>query len=294
MLPIASYGLSLIQTLPNMGAGVSMIFSEPYSLLILAFAVLGLIIDLWVDEEQRKHLIDGHRAWWDRLRSATHSQLLSDAASGFYGIPTIKIAAGRSRFFYIAIANVAVGVAGTGSLIVGALIFTPNPEAVFSHVYNFFAAPSAAIVLAWLAATYGLLSRIVREPSSSLQFLFIFLLAVGAFLMWVSLMHMGTWLEWQHKRTATGYGTEWFYAEVFIEYVREPIGRLVSLTAALIVGIPVAPCLLRVFFSTGCKCLRPVLKPLLSYLIVGIAVTRRGVLGILALLLALLTGVFGT
>ena len=271
-----------------------MIFFEPYSFLVLAFAILGLIIDFWIDGDRRKHLIDGHQVWWDKFRSATHSQLLADAASGFYGIPTIKIAGGRSRFFHIAIAIVAVGVAGIVFLLVGALLFTPNPEAVFSHAYNFFAAPSAAIILAWLAATYSLLSRIVREPSTSLQFLFIFFLAAGALLMWVCLMHVGTWLEWQHKRTATGYGTEWFYAEVFIEYVREPIGRLISLTAALMVGIPVAPCFLRVFFSTGCKCLRPILKPLFSYLIVGIAITRRGVLGVLALLLALLTGIFGT
>lgn len=271
-----------------------MIFSEPYSVLVLVFAVLALIIDLWVYGDRRNRLIDEHQAWWDRLQTATYSQLLSDAASGFYGIPTIKIAGGRSRFFHIAIANVAVGVVGIGSLVVGALLFTPNPEAVFSHVYNFFAAPSAAIVLVWLAATCGLLSRIVREPSIALQLLLIFFLAAGAFFMWVCLMHMGTWLEWQHKRTATSYGTEWFYAEVFIEYVREPIGRLVSLTAALLVGIPVVPYFLRVCFSTGCKCLRTVLKPLFSYLIECIAITQRGVLGVLTLLLALLTGIFGT
>jgi hypothetical protein len=291
---MTSYGLSLIQILSNMAPGVYMIFSEPYSVLVFVFAVLCLIIDLWVDGERRKHLIDKNQTWWDRYRSATHSHLLADSASGFYGILTIKIARRRSHLFHIAVASLAVGVAGTGYLVVGALLFTPDPETVFSHAYNFFAAPSATIILIWLATTYGLLLKIVREPSTLLQFLFIFLLAAGALLMWVCLMHMGTWLEWQHKRTATGYGTEWFYAEVFIEYVREPIGRLVSLAAALIVVIPVAPCLIRVIFSTGCKCLRPILKPLFNCLIVGIVIIQRGVLGVLGLLLILLTSVFET
>ena len=271
-----------------------MTFSEPYSTLVLAIAVLALIIDFWADGDRRKRMVSEHQAWWDRLQTVTHSQLIWEAASGFYGIPTIKFTEGRSHFFHIATAIVAVGVAGTGFLVAGALAFTPNPEAVISHVSNFFAVPSAAVVLVWLTAAYGLLLRITREPSTPLQFLFIFLLAAGAILMWATLMHMGTWLEWQHKRTATGYGTEWFYAEVYIEYVREPVGRLVSLTVALIVGLPVVSCVLRVCFLNGCKCLRPVLAPLFDHLMVGIVIARRGVLGVLALLVALLTGVFGT
>ncbi|MEE8352042.1 MAG: hypothetical protein V3R37_07640 [Rhodospirillales bacterium] len=268
-----------------------MTFSEPFSALVLTSAVLVVIIDLWADGDRRKRMVTGHRIWWDRLRSVTHSRLMSEAASGFYGFPAIKIVEGRSRFSHIVVAFVAVGVAGTGSLVAGALLFAPDPEGVIRHALNYFAVPSAIIVLAWLAAGAGLLSWIARASSAPLQVLFVILLGTGAILMWVVLMHMGTWLEWQYKRTPIPYGTEWFYAEVYMEYAREPLGRLVSLTAALIVGLPALPCVLRSWVSTGCKCLEPFLAPLLGQLMAGLATARRGVLGALMVLIALLTGV---
>ena len=88
-----------------------MTFSEPYSTLVLAIAVLDLIIDFWADGDRRNRMVSEHQAWWDRLQTVTHSQLIWEAASGFYGIPTIKITDGRSQFFHIATAIVAVGVA---------------------------------------------------------------------------------------------------------------------------------------------------------------------------------------
>jgi len=268
-----------------------MAFSEPFQALVLAFAVMVVTIDLWTDGDHRQRMATEHRAWWDRLRSATYSRLMSDAACGFYGLPAIKIAEGRSRLFHIVIAFVAIGLIGASFLVAGALLFAPDPKAVFSHVLNFFVAPSAVVVLFWLTAVAGLLSRIARVPFAPQQVFLFFILAAGAILMWSALMHMGTWVEWQHKRTATGYGTEWFYAEVYMEYIREPVGRLVTLTAALIVGLPAVPCVLRICFSAGCKVLRPVLEPLLGHLIGGISKARRGVLGVFALLIALLAGV---
>ena len=271
------------------------LFTEPFPALVLVFAVLVVIADLWADRDRRERMAAGHRAWWDRLRTVTYSRLMSDAASGFYGFPAIGTAIGTavgwSRFYHVPIAFVAVGVVGAGSLVAGALLFAPDPDAVIGHALNFFAAPSAVVALAWLAVGAGLLSRIARAPSAPLQVLLVFLLAAGPILMWVVLMHMGTWLEWQYKRTPIPYGTEWFYAEAYMEYVREPAGLLVSLTAALIVGLPAVPCVLRVCVSAGGKCLGPVLAPLLGRPMAGMATARRGVLGLLALLVALLTSV---
>lgn len=257
-----------------------MAFSEPFPALMLAIAVLAVIIDVWADDGRRQCMTAGYRAWWDGLLKVTYSRLMSDAA-------------GWPRWSHVPMAFLALGLAGAGFLAVGALVFTPDPEAVFSHVLNYFAGPSLAVGLAWLAASTGLRSTIIRSPSVPLKVLLVLLLAAGAILMWAALMHMGTWLEWQYKRTATGYGTEWFYAEVYMEYIREPAGRLISLTAALIVGLPAAPTVLRVLFLTGAKFLGPVLALLLGPLIGGIAATRRGVLGVLAILAALLAGAIG-
>lgn len=269
------------------------LITEPFPALVLVFAVLVVIADLWADRDRRERMAADHRAWWDRLRTATYSRLMSDAASGFYGMPGTGFAKGWPRFRVVAYGFVTVGVVGTGSLVAGALLSAPDPEAVISHALNYFAAPSAAVALAWLAVGAGLLSWIARAPSAPLQALLVFLLAAGAILMWVVLMHMGTWLEWQYKRTPIPYGTEWFYAEAYMEYVREPAGLLVSLTAALIVGLPAVPCVLRVCFLIGCKGLRPILAPVLTRLMDSFATARMGVYALSALIVVLIIGVLG-
>jgi len=265
-----------------------MVFPESFPSLALAFAVLVVIADLCASRDQRERILADHRAWWGRLQTATYCQLISNAAAGFYGFPAIKSAGGtareRSRFYQIAIAFLVLVMLATGSLIAGAALFAPDSQAVISHALSFFAVPSAAVALAWLVVVAGLLSTIARTSSAPLQILLVFLLAAGSLIMWVALMHLGTWFEWQIKRTPTAYGTEWFYAEVYMQYVREPAGRVVSLTAALIAVLPVAPCLLRILFLTACKFLRPVLSPLLERMVSA----RKGVLGLLALLAALL------
>ena len=42
--------------------------------------------------------------------------------------------------------------------------------------------------------------------------------------LWLAAMHAGAWFEWQVRRTPIAYGTDWFYAEMYHEYVREPGG----------------------------------------------------------------------
>jgi len=210
-----------------------------------------------------------------------------DAASGFYGFPGIGIAVGRSRFYQASLAFVAVAAISTGFLTAGALLLAPDPEAVLSHALNFFAVAAMAIALLWVGVIAGLLSRIARTPSVPMQFFLVFLLAAGAVFLWVVLMHLGTWFEWQVKRTPTAYGTEWFYAEPYMEYIREPVGQLISLTVALIVALPAAPCVFRACFLVVCKLVGPILSPLLDRLVAA----RRGVLGLLALLVALFTSI---
>ena len=58
--------------------------------------------------------------------------------------------------------------------------------------------------------------------------------------LWLSAMHAGAWLEWQVRRTPIAYGTDWFYAEMYHEYVREPAGLVLSLSVAVAVTAPLA------------------------------------------------------
>ena len=65
-------------------------------------------------------------------------------------------------------------------------------------------------------------------------------------------MYTGAWFEWQVRRTPIAYGTEWFYAEMYNEYVREPGGLALTLGVASTVTAPLAAVLVA---WIACACL---------------------------------------
>lgn len=56
--------------------------------------------------------------------------------------------------------------------------------------------------------------------------------------LWLAAMHAGAWLEWQVRRTPIAYGTDWFYAEMYHEYVRDPGGLVLTVSVAAAVTAP--------------------------------------------------------
>ncbi|MCY4580699.1 MAG: hypothetical protein OXD31_16855, partial [Chloroflexi bacterium] len=56
--------------------------------------------------------------------------------------------------------------------------------------------------------------------------------------LWLAAMHAGAWFEWQVRRTPIAYGTDWFYAEMYHEYVREPDGLVLTISIATAVTAP--------------------------------------------------------
>ena len=58
--------------------------------------------------------------------------------------------------------------------------------------------------------------------------------------LWLAAMHAGAWFEWQVRRTPIAYGTDWFYAEMYHEYVREPGGLVLTASIATAVTAPLA------------------------------------------------------
>ena len=61
---------------------------------------------------------------------------------------------------------------------------------------------------------------------------------VGPPVLWLAAMYAGAWFEWQVRRTPIAYGTDWFYAEMYNEYVREPGGLALTLGVAAAVTAP--------------------------------------------------------
>ena len=73
-------------------------------------------------------------------------------------------------------------------------------------------------------------------------------------LLWLAAMHAGAWLEWRVRRTPIAYGTDWFYAEMYQEYVREPGGLVLTASIAVAVAAPLAAVLVS---WLACACVRP-------------------------------------
>ena len=73
-------------------------------------------------------------------------------------------------------------------------------------------------------------------------------------LLWLAAMHAGAWLEWRVRRTPIAYGTDWFYAEMYQEYVREPGGLVLTASIAVAVAAPLAAVLVSWLV---CACVRP-------------------------------------
>ena len=59
-------------------------------------------------------------------------------------------------------------------------------------------------------------------------------------LLWFAAMHAGAWFEWQVRRTPIAWGTDWFYAEMYHEYLREPGGLVLTASIAAAVTMPLA------------------------------------------------------
>ena len=75
----------------------------------------------------------------------------------------------------------------------------------------------------------------------------------GAVLLWLLAMHAGVWLEWQDKRSALAYGSGWFYAEVYFDYLRGGRGSAVSIAAGAAILLPLllpAMTLIAAFFRS--------------------------------------------
>ena len=129
-----------------------------------------------------------------------------------------------------------------------ALVFTDEPTDIIGHARRNFSAP--VLVGGWLATASYLTVRDRIAASAVLyhQLLWLALLIAAIVGIWIGLTHGATWLEWQGKRTPTVYGSDWFYAEVYMFYVREAEGLLITVTTALAVGLPTVWLLVRVLW----------------------------------------------
>ena len=71
-------------------------------------------------------------------------------------------------------------------------------------------------------------------------------------LLWLAAMHAGAWFEWQVRRTPIAYGTDWFYAEMYHEYIRDAGGMVLTVSVAAAVTAPLVAVLVA-WLACACR-----------------------------------------
>ena len=106
----------------------------------------------------------------------------------------------------------------------------------------------------WIAATLAalLLRSLARTPTVTAAAVRAAAHLCAPPVLWFGAMHAGAWLEWQVRRTPIAWGTDWFYAEMYNEYVREPGGLVVTVSVAAAVTAPLAA-VLAAWIACACR-----------------------------------------
>ena len=201
------------------------------SLLVIVIVVPLAILDLAFPRAAL-------RSWSERLAARAQN------TSAFQSLPTRHSArirrwvAGdenRSLFGARPLAAGILGALTASALVLGLGAWALGDGRILAHAVRHFAAPGLVVGSLAVVSTYAVI-MLTAKPRSVFAGLGLPILLIGfGVVAWLVLMHAGTWLEWQTKRTPVAWGSEWFYAEAYLEYLREPAGRVISIAAAVLV-----------------------------------------------------------
>lgn len=199
---------------------------------LLVIALPLAILDLVASRARR-------RAWAQRLAPRGTELPTVRSSIAYAAAQTRRRLAGGADRSLFGLRPLAVGLltsfaAGFGILALGTAAV--GAADVLAHALRYFAAPAIVIAVLALVACYTIISAAEQARSVVTSWGLVVLLVVLGVLAWLGLMHAGTWLAWQTKRSPIAWGSEWFYAEAYLTYLREPAGRMISIAAAVVVA----------------------------------------------------------
>lgn len=144
---------------------------------------------------------------------------------------------GAGRWMRVAAGAAAVAAVAAFTALAGAAV-SGDSGARLVRALSHYTAP--ALAAGWLAAVLAalFLRSLAHNPTGFGTGIRTVAHLCAPLLLWVAAMHAGAWLEWQVRRTPIAYGTDWFYAEMYQEYIREPGGRVLVVTVAVTVAAP--------------------------------------------------------
>ena len=244
-------------------------------------AALVVAADLGLGPHRRRLIAESARALWAGVAENPLSRSVGCAAEGTRaGFGRFLGPGGRLRHHLGA--GTLAALIGGGVLVAGAFAVSLDPRPIIVHGIRYFGAPVVFFGWAMLSGTSLFAGLIGRARSLAGQGLLLLVHGAGAAGMWVMVVHAGTWIEWQEKSTPIPYGTEFFYAEVYMNYVREPIWWPVTAAATAVVALPAAALIVPVLLTVIGKLLHPVAAPASRLLLGAFEKAPRGLFSVIA------------
>ena len=82
-------------------------------------------------------------------------------------------------------------------------------------------------------------NRLSNQQQTIVKLLWLLLWLLAPVLLWLAVMHLGTWLEWRNTRSPLAYASEWFYAQVYDDYFRNSAGLSITIAIATTISLPI-------------------------------------------------------
>jgi len=255
-----------------------MVATEPVDSFLDTFLVVDaliviavVIIDLSLSGEARVTVTARARNRLASLKRTSAAEVIASSSAQFARASARVFGVSALSPRFVVLALVANALAGSAVLFIDT--FARDASVAIDPTVRFFALPAIVCGYLALAVDHWQFAILARQSSLPAQLSVLLLGLLAALVLWLALMHGGAWLEWQHKRTPLAYGSEWFYAEVYWHYLREPAGRSISLAAGVVVAWPLALLAgwVGVLFGLKLVCVP------LEYLLTAFQQARRGV-----------------
>ena len=228
--------------------------------LVLAVALAAL--DLGCDRQCRAVLRARAESAWKRLRGSSYGEIVHAAAALGHRVLGRLLGEGVLAPRCVLRALLVTALLAAASLGAGAWLPHQSWREALHLATRYFLLPGMLIGALALLLTRGILGMASHRRSFAVAGALLLALLCALVALWLAVMHAGTWLEWQQGRSPVAWGSEWFYAELYHEYLDWGHGAAVSFAVAVMLLLPPAPFAIVAVSGSLLRLLAPVLAPL--------------------------------
>lgn len=252
--------------------------------IVLLLGCIAIAIDLACGAQARASMRDAISRAWSGVRGRDFRATLRGGHEVAWRVMRRVLGPARKPLRFPARVAGASVLLALVSLALATGVMDVSWRDTLDRAMRYYALPTVVAGASALALLYLYLERVRAwgSPWRSVAALLAF--AVALLVIWLAAMHAGTWHEWQYRRSAVGYGTPWFYAEVYHEYLVNGIGAAVSFALGLTLLIPIGAYALMLLGLLIVRLAAPLLAPASMRVAARLARSRRGAASVVVLI----------